>query len=104
MFSYSGDQFSFLLPAGKHSTGRSRRKEYGTDSSRDSAAKGIEGITPRKTLTVRATKEDGQEMAFEAIARLDTEIDISYSQHGAYCHTSYANLLKSKLIESIRPH
>jgi aconitate hydratase len=43
---------------------------------------GIENITPRKTLKVKAVKPDGREIDFEAIARLDTDIDVEYFKHG----------------------
>ena len=57
-------------------------EKLGLDGSETYTIEGIEGITPRKTLTVRATKTDGQEITFEAIARLDTEVDVSYFEHG----------------------
>ena len=57
-------------------------EKLGLDGSETYTIEGIEGITPRKTLTVHATKEDGQEIKFEAIARLDTEVDVSYFEHG----------------------
>ncbi len=40
------------------------------------------GITPLKKLWVIAKKEDGQEIKFEAIARLDSKIEIEYYSHG----------------------
>lgn len=43
---------------------------------------GIEGITPRKVLKVKALKDDGSEIDFEVIARLDTEIDVDYFENG----------------------
>ena len=54
----------------------------GLDGSETFTIEGIEGITPRKTLTVHATREDGQKVTFEAIARLDTEVDVAYFEHG----------------------
>ncbi len=35
-------------------------------------------MKPRKVLQVKAVKEDGREINFEVIARLDTEVDVSY--------------------------
>jgi len=43
---------------------------------------GIENITPRKILKVKAVKPDGREIDFEVIARLDTDIDVEYFKHG----------------------
>ncbi|MBT8342824.1 MAG: aconitate hydratase AcnA [Desulfatitalea sp.] len=39
-------------------------------------------MTPRKTVSVRAVKTDGTQITFEAIARLDTEVDVTYFAHG----------------------
>ena len=44
--------------------------------------KGITDITPRALLTVEAVKPDGQSIAFEVLARLDTEVEVDYFTHG----------------------
>jgi aconitate hydratase len=43
---------------------------------------GIQDIESRKALTVKAIKPDGKEIVFEAIARLDTDIDVDYFENG----------------------
>ena len=44
---------------------------------------GIEqGLEPLKNVLVSAQKEDGQEMKFKAVARLDSKIEIEYFRHG----------------------
>jgi aconitate hydratase len=43
---------------------------------------GIEDIQPRKTLQVSARKGDGSEVAFEVLARLDSEVEVDYYRHG----------------------
>ena len=43
---------------------------------------GIEDIQPRKMLQVRAEKKDGSEIAFEVLARLDSEVEVDYFRHG----------------------
>jgi aconitate hydratase len=43
---------------------------------------GIENITLRQTLQVKAVKADGREIRFAVTARLDTDIDIDYYTHG----------------------
>ncbi len=43
---------------------------------------GIETRHPRKVLQVRAAREDGSEISFEVIARLDTQIEVEYFVHG----------------------
>ncbi|EON78659.1 Aconitate hydratase [Lunatimonas lonarensis] len=44
------------------------------------------GLTPLKILQVSATREDGTTQSFEAIARLDSEIEIAYYTHGGILH------------------
>ncbi|MGB5984413.1 MAG: aconitate hydratase AcnA [Desulfobacterales bacterium] len=39
-------------------------------------------IAPRGGLGVKAVKQDGQEIAFEVMVRLDTEVELAYFQHG----------------------
>lgn len=41
-----------------------------------------EGLAPRKVVQVRATRDDGTVVAFNAIARLDSAIDLEYYRHG----------------------
>ena len=43
---------------------------------------GLADISPRKTIKVTAKKEDGSLKEFEVIARLDTEVDVTYFRHG----------------------
>ncbi|KJS28665.1 MAG: aconitate hydratase [Desulfatitalea sp. BRH_c12] len=54
----------------------------GLDGSEVYAVAGTQDITPRQVLTIRAVKEDGKLITFQAIARLDTEVDVIYFQHG----------------------
>ncbi|MER3602607.1 MAG: aconitate hydratase AcnA [Thermus sp.] len=41
-----------------------------------------QGLRPRQRVTVRARREDGSEVVFEAIARLDTPVEVEYYRHG----------------------
>ncbi|MCS7125993.1 MAG: aconitate hydratase AcnA [Aigarchaeota archaeon] len=41
-----------------------------------------EGLYPRKKLRVIARREDGSEIVFNVIARLDTNIEVEYFKHG----------------------
>ena len=41
-----------------------------------------EDIRPLKKVEVIAKKEDGQEIKFQAIARMDSNIEIEYYRHG----------------------
>ena len=58
------------------------REGLGLDGSETYTITGIENITPRKTLKVKAVKPDGRQIDFEVIARLDTDIDVEYFKHG----------------------
>jgi aconitate hydratase len=51
------------------------RQSLGLDGSELFTITGIEHITPRRTLQVKAVKADGREIRFAVTARLDTDID-----------------------------
>ena len=53
----------------------------GLDGSETFSISGIEDMQPRKVLQVKAVKEDGREIDFEVIARLDTEVDVAYFEN-----------------------
>ena len=56
---------------------------YGLDGGEVYDVVGIaEGLTPNKEVTVLAIRQDGTEARFPVIARLDTELEISYLRHG----------------------
>jgi aconitate hydratase len=57
-------------------------QNLGLDGSERVTITGIENITPRQSLPVKAVKADGREIRFEVTARLDTAIDIDYYTHG----------------------
>jgi aconitate hydratase len=57
-------------------------ESLGLDGSETYFIEGIEGIEPRMTLQMRAVKTDGCEVTFEVTARLDTEVDLAYFNHG----------------------
>ena len=41
-----------------------------------------DGLSPRELLTVRARREDGREVTFQAVARVDGAIEVEYYRHG----------------------
>jgi len=43
---------------------------------------GIQNMEPRKVLQVKAVKDDGSTIEFEAVARLDTGVDVDYFENG----------------------
>jgi aconitate hydratase len=49
--------------------------------------RGIEDVTPRKALQVRATRPDGSTLDFEAIARIDSPVEIAYYRNGGILQT-----------------
>jgi aconitate hydratase len=54
----------------------------GIDGSETYTISGISDIKPRETIQIKAVKEDGKEIVFDTIARLDTEVDIEYFKNG----------------------
>ena len=57
-------------------------QSLGLDGSETFTISGIAGMTPRKQLSVKAVKEDGSEITFTVISRLDTEVDVEYFENG----------------------
>lgn len=53
-----------------------------------------EGLTPRKELKVVARREDGSEVEFKAIARLDTWIEVEYYKHGGVLPYVFRRMVK----------
>lgn len=54
----------------------------GLDGTETFDIKGIDGVTPRCMLEVRAAKADGTEKTFRVMCRLNTDIEIEYFKHG----------------------
>ncbi|MEW5869649.1 MAG: aconitate hydratase AcnA [Chloroflexota bacterium] len=52
-----------------------------------------DSLTPKSEVTVRARRGDGGEVAFQAIARLDTSVEIEYYRNGGILHTVLRNML-----------
>jgi aconitate hydratase len=57
-------------------------ESLGLTGSESYTIEGMENMTPRKTLTVRAARDDSSEVVFEVTARLDTAVDVAYFEHG----------------------
>jgi aconitate hydratase len=43
---------------------------------------GIENMAPRQKLKIKAVRENGEEITFGAVSRLDTDIDVDYYKNG----------------------
>ncbi|NBC16314.1 MAG: aconitate hydratase AcnA [Bacteroidetes bacterium] len=52
-----------------------------------------------QTVTVTATKEDGTEITFETLCRLDTDIEVEYYRHGGILHYVLRDFLSSQAEE-----
>jgi aconitate hydratase len=57
-------------------------QSLGLDGSETYTIGGVAGMTPRKPLSVTATKADGTQITFTVISRLDTEVDVEYFENG----------------------
>ncbi len=55
---------------------------------------GVASVTPRKRLTVRATKPSGEVIKFEAIARIDSPVEVEYFRNGGILQTVLRRLAK----------
>ena len=51
-------------------------------------------VKPNSTLTVKARKADGAEITFQATARLNTALEVTYYRNGGILHTVLRDLLK----------
>ncbi|MCI5115624.1 MAG: aconitate hydratase AcnA [Candidatus Electrothrix sp. AX1] len=56
--------------------------QLGLDGSETFTLTGLAEMEPGKTIQVQAQKADGSTIAFTALAKLNTEIEVSYYQHG----------------------
>ena len=57
-------------------------ESLGIDGSETFSICGLSEISPRKTIDVKAIKPDGTEIRFEAVARLDTDVEVDYFNNG----------------------
>jgi aconitate hydratase len=58
---------------------------------------GIAGeLRPQQEMTVRVTREDGSTLEFQAIARLDSNVDIGYYRNGGILQTVLRRLLREQ--------
>jgi len=54
---------------------------------------GVEGLTPKATLTVRAMAEDGTVTEFQALARVDSPVEVEYYRNGGILQTVLRRLV-----------
>ncbi|MGQ9600247.1 MAG: aconitate hydratase AcnA [Anaerolineae bacterium] len=53
------------------------------------------GLTPGQLVQVRASRSDGSQVTFEAVARLDTPVEVEYYRNGGVLHTILRRMLRS---------
>lgn len=54
-----------------------------------------EGLQPRKRLQVTARRDDGSEVRFEVLCRLDTPIEVEYYRHGGILQKVLRQILQA---------
>jgi aconitate hydratase len=57
---------------------------------------GIASVTPRQKMQVRATRADGSVNEFEAIARIDSPVELEYYRNGGILQTVLQRLAKTE--------
>jgi aconitate hydratase A / 2-methylisocitrate dehydratase len=55
---------------------------------------GLNDLSPKKVLTVKAQKADGSVVEFQATALLNTDVEVNYYRNGGILHTVLRNLVK----------
>jgi aconitate hydratase len=59
------------------------RETLGLDGSEVYAVEGLtDSLKARQRVHVRARRSDGKEIAFEALVRIDTPVEVEYYRHG----------------------
>ncbi len=69
-------------------------KNLGIDGSEKFNIDGINDIYSRKKLLVTALKQNGNQITFEVVSRLDTDIEVEYFNHGGILHYVLRKILK----------
>jgi aconitate hydratase len=54
-----------------------------------------EDLSPRKLLTLRARRQDGSELTFQALCRIDSKVEIEYYRHGGILPYVLRRLVKT---------
>jgi aconitate hydratase len=57
-------------------------ESLGLDGTEVFTISGLDDLAQRKMLRVEAEKPDGSVVSFDAVARLDTDVDVAYFRHG----------------------
>ena len=57
-------------------------------------------VAPRQEIAVTATKPDGTQTTFQAVVRLDTEVEVDYYRNGGILHYVLRDYLRRERIEA----
>ena len=69
---------------------------FGLNGTETFAISGIaDNLTPRKVMTVTATRSDGSTVSFEAVARIDSKVEVGYYKNGGILQTVLRRLMAS---------
>jgi aconitate hydratase len=69
---------------------------FGLDGTETFAISGIaDNLTPRKVMTVTASRADGSTVPFEAVARIDSKVEVGYYKNGGILQTVLRRLMAS---------
>jgi aconitate hydratase A / 2-methylisocitrate dehydratase len=67
---------------------------FGLDGTETFAISGIaDNLMPRKVMTVTATRADGSAVSFEAVARIDSKVEVGYYKNGGILQTVLRRLM-----------
>jgi aconitate hydratase len=58
------------------------RESLGLDGTEVFSVTGLADLAPRGSVRVEAVKDDGRTVTFDALARVDTPVEIEYLRHG----------------------
>ena len=57
-------------------------------------------VAPRQELAVTATKPDGTQTTFQAVVRLDTDVEVDYYRNGGILHYVLRDYLRREQVEA----
>ena len=59
-------------------------------------------VKPGQTVNVKATREDGSKLEFQAVLRLDSLVDVDYYRNGGILQTVLRQIMKEKKLAFVR--
>ncbi|WP_119343030.1 aconitate hydratase AcnA [Facilibium subflavum] len=68
-------------------------KSLGLDGSEKFDIAGLDNLKPRQNVKVKAVRDNGEVIEFEALARLDADVDVDYLKNGGILQTVLKNMM-----------